>query len=192
MQPRPTEGSSQGFEFQCGEGRGCSGVVLSVGLSVRAPEDAGRACFLRLEKGGGVPRPTRLHCPRSTKSPCLAFGGLCRPRSLAAPPPALSARGSGGQSWRGLSGPPPPETCVGHGPFRPGAAAQRPGKEAEQRAFSAASEKPQISTGALRWRGGAGGQTSDPFPAQPAFQVWGLRRASERHSQLPPSFSKSL
>lgn len=167
-------------------------VVLSVGLSVRAPEDAGRACFLRLEKGGGVPRPTRLHCPRSTKSPCLAFGAFVgraawrRPRPRYQPGEAADRAGGASLGRRrprhvldtGLSGLEPPH--------------KGPGRRRNKGLFHAASEKPQISTGALRWRGGAGGQTSDPFPAQPAFQVWGLRRASERHSQLPPSFSKSL
>ena len=67
-----------------------------------------------------------------------------------------------------------------------------PGRRRNKGLFHAATEKPKISTGALRWRGGAGGQTSDPFQAQPASQVWSLGRASERHSQLPPSCSKSL
>ena len=152
----------------------------------------GKGLFPPAGGTGGVPRPTRLHCPRCTKSPCLAFGGLCRPRSLRRPRPRYqpgeAADRAGGASLgrrrprhvldTGLSGLEPPH--------------KGPGRRRNKGLFHAATEKPQISTGALRWRGGAGGQTSDPFLAQPASQVWSLGRASERHSQLPPSCSKSL
>lgn len=81
---------------------------------------------------------------RASLPPWLLYPGctmrLCqhaRPLSVCShgTPACVISAGSSGGRWRGLSGPPPPETCVGHGPFRPGAEAQRPGKKAEQRAF---------------------------------------------------------
>lgn len=129
----------------------------------------------QLEEGEGCPpHQAPLFC---TRSPCLAFGGLCRPRSLLAPPPALSAWG---KRRTELAGPlaAAARACLGPRAFQAWSRRTKAREGGRTKGFSRQSEKPQINTGALRWRGGAGGQTSDPFLAQPASQVWGLRKPS--------------